>query len=555
MTGSRLFAQMMKGYGVSHVFFVPAILMEAMAEMEDLGITRVVTHGEKAAAYMADGFARASRRPGVCLAQHVGAANLAAGLRDAYMACSAVLAVTGGDDATTHYRHGYQQIDDLPMFQPVTKFAANMDAVQRLPDLLRQAFREATTGTPRPVYLRIPGNEGSLIRQQADMEVLAEPRFGAYPAFRPAADPADVERALHVLAGAERPVIVAGGGVASSDAGPELVELAERLSIPVATALNAKAIIADNHPLNVGVPGTYSRASANRVLAQADVVCFVGSQTGNQLTNGWQVPSKPKAVVQLDIDPAEIGRNYPAAAGIVGDAKVSLRQMIDASGKQPVERDGWLGQVRDVVGSWKHQANALRNSDAVPIRPERICKAISDVLPADGVVLSDTGHSGMWTGQMVELNHPGQRYLRCAGSLGWAFPAALGAKCALPDKPVMAFNGDGGFLYHLTELETAARYGINAVIVVNNNHAYSQEKRLFDIAYGGEQRGKARDMWVFRELNFARIAEDFGCFGVRVERPDELDGALKAALAAGRPAVVDVVSDVEAMAERGWAPG
>jgi acetolactate synthase I/II/III large subunit len=551
MTGSRAFAQMMRGYGVSHVFFVPAILMEAMAEMEDLGITRVVTHGEKAAAYMADGFARASHRPGVCLAQHVGAANLAAGLRDAYMACSPVIAVTGGDDAATHYRHGYQQIDDMPMFGPVTKFAASMDAVQRLPDLLRQAFREATTGTPRPVYLRIPGNEGSAIRQQAELEPFAEERFSAYPAVRAAADPADVERALAALRGAQRPVILAGGGVASAGAGPELIELAERLAVPVATSLNAKALMPDSHPLNVGVPGAYSRACANRVLAEADVVLFAGSQTGNQVTNGWQAPRRGTTAVQLD--PAEIGRNYPAAAGLVGDAKVVLRQLIDAAG-EPAERDGWLAQVRDVVGSWKAQARAQRESDAVPIRPERLCKAISDVLPPGGVLLSDTGHSGMWTGQMVELNLPGQRYLRCAGSLGWAFPAALGAKCALPEAPVVAFNGDGGFLYHLPELETAARYGINAVIVVNNNHAYSQEKRLFDVAYGGEQRGRARDMWVFKELNFARIAEDFGCFGVRVEQPAELEGALRAALAAGRPAVVDVATDINAFAERGWAP-
>ncbi len=275
---------------------------------------------------------------------------------------------------------------------------------------------------------------------------------------------------------------------------------------------------------------------------------FIGSHTGNQVTINWTTPAKPKAVVQLDIDPAEIGRNYPATAGIVGDAKVALRRMIEAPSKEP-GREAWLAEVRDTVASYKARVEPLRNSDAVPIRPERICKALSDVLPGDAMLVSDTGHSGMWTGQMVELKK-GQRYLRCAGSLGWAFPAALGAKCAQPNTPVVAFNGDGGFLYHIAELETAARYGINAVIVVNNNHAYNQEKRLFDIAYGGEQRGNAHDMWVFRELNFARIAEEFGCFGIRVEKPDGLEDAIRKALAAGKPAVVDVVSDIDAAAER-----
>jgi len=523
--------------------------MQAMAEMEDLGITRVVTHGEKAAAYMADGYARASRRPGVCLAQHVGAANLAAGLRDAYMACSPVIAVTGGDDANTHYRHGYQQIDDFPMFGPVTKFAARVDAVHRLPDLLRQAFRAATTGAPGPVHLNIPGNEGALARQRADMEPLCEPQFACFPAFRPEPEAAAIEQALRVVEQAERPVIVAGGGVALSDAGPELAALAERLQIPVATSLNAKATLPDNHPLNVGVPGTYSRACANEIVGKADVVFFVGSHTGSQVTTNWTVPSKPKAVVQLDIDPEEIGRNYPVTAGILGDAKVSLQRMLQRAGPPP-DRAAWLSQVRDSVASYKGRVEPLRSSDAVPIRPERICKAITEVLPADGILVSDTGHSGMWTGQMVELNEPGQRYLRCAGSLGWAFPAALGAKCALPDRPVVAFNGDGGFMYHLAELETAARFGINAVIVVNNNHAYNQEKRLFDVAYGGEQRGRAHEMWVFGEVNFARVAAEFGCFGVRVDKPDGLEEALRQALAAGRPAVVDVASDINAAAER-----
>jgi acetolactate synthase-1/2/3 large subunit len=187
------------------------------------------------------------------------------------------------------------------------------------------------------------------------------------------------------------------------------------------------------------------------------------------------------------------------------------------------------------------------------MRPERICKEITEFLPNDAVVVSDTGHSGIWTGTMIELNKPGQRFIRCAGSLGWAFPASLGVKCALPDKPVLCFTGDGGFYYHLAELETAARFGINAVIVVNDNRSLNQETRLFDAAYGGQQRGRAREMWVFEDINLARVAEAMGCFAIRVERPSELKGALEQAFAANRPAVVDVVSDIKALAPRAWA--
>jgi acetolactate synthase I/II/III large subunit len=186
------------------------------------------------------------------------------------------------------------------------------------------------------------------------------------------------------------------------------------------------------------------------------------------------------------------------------------------------------------------------------MRPERICREISRVLPPDGVVVADTGHSGIWAGTMIDLNEADQRFYRCAGSLGWGFPGALGVKCALPDRPVLCFTGDGGFYYHMAELETAARFGINAVILVNNNHSLNQETRLFNEAYGGQQRGRAHDMWVFKDLNFANIAQEMGCVGIRVEHPDQLGDAIKQAFGADRPVVVDATSDINALAARAW---
>jgi len=225
--------------------------------------------------------------------------------------------------------------------------------------------------------------------------------------------------------------------------------------------------------------------------------------------------------------------------------------LIEARGAMKPKEE-WLKRVQGYVREWRSEVVAQRNSDAVPIRPERICKEISEFLPSDGVVVSDTGHSGIWTGTMIEFNKPGQRYIRCAGSLGWAFPASLGVKCALPDKPVVCFTGDGGFYYHLAELETARRFGIQAVIVVNDNHSLNQEIRLFDAAYGGKQRGRAREMWVFEEVDLAKVAEAMGCLGIRVERPSDLKPALERAFASGKPAVIDVVSDIDALAARAW---
>jgi thiamine pyrophosphate-dependent acetolactate synthase large subunit-like protein len=390
MTGSRIFAEAMQSYGVTHVFFVPTIMLPALAEMEDMNIRRVMTHGEKAAAYMADGYARALRKPGICMAQTVGAANLAAGLRDAYLAGSPVIAITGGRQPETMYRHVYQEIEDLPMFNTVTKFNAQVDKVERLPDLLRQAFRAATSRASGPVHLEMRGSHGHVVEEEDDLELVVEASFLQYPAFRPEPEGGRVREAARLLTRAQRPVIVAGGGVTASQAAPEVVELAERLSMPVATSLNGKGTIADHHPR--------------------------------------------------------------------------------------------------------------------------------------------------------------------AGSLGWSFPASLGVKCALPDTPVLCFTGDGGFYYHLAELETAARFGINAVILVNNNHSLNQETRLFDAAYGGQQRGRAHEMWQFHDTHFAQVAQAMGCFGVRVERPNDLQDALKQAFAANRPAVVEVLSDLNALASRPWTP-
>src|SRR5579864_4923579 len=236
MIGAECLADMLAGYGVTHVFMVPAVLRRTFAEMERrTKIARVHCHGEKSAAYMADGYARASGKPGVCMAQVIGALNLAAGLRDAWLAHSPVIAFTGGREPKNKFRKVYQEIDDVPAFEPVTKFNATVDDVARFPDMVRQAFRVAVSGTPGPVHLQFRGNEGQIDAEEAEMEPLVEPQFSRVPPFRPEPDAASVRAALKCLQQATRPVIVAGGGVRASAAQADLVALAEALQIPVAT--------------------------------------------------------------------------------------------------------------------------------------------------------------------------------------------------------------------------------------------------------------------------------------------------------------------------------
>jgi acetolactate synthase-1/2/3 large subunit len=550
MSGAQCLADMLQAYEVSHVFMVPAVVRKTFAEMETrTKIKRLHVHSEATAAYMADGYARASGKPGVCMAQVIGALNLAAGLRDAWLAHSPVIAITGGRDPKTKFRKVYQEIDDVPAFEPVTKFNATVDDVARFPDMVRQAFRVATTGTPGPVHLQIRGNEGQLDQETAEMDVLVEPQFARVPPFRPLADDDSIRRALAVIEAAARPVIVAGGGVRASGAQAQVVALAEALQIPVATSLNGKDTIPGVHPLSVGVVGSYSRESANRTVMAADLVIFIGTETGGMTTHFWAVPKIGIQAVQIDIEPENIGRNYPLQAAVNGDAKMVLARMIAAADKKTAgKRKAWVAEAQGLVAAWRATYKDALTSDAVPIRPERLCGELTRIMPDDAIVCVDTGHAGMWMGGMYDLRTPAQSYMRSAGHLGWAFPAGLGAKCAAPSRPVVTFTGDAGFWYHIGDIETAARWGINAVTVVNNNGGGNQSKRGFDRVYGGQQTEQARELWTFSKVNFAAIAESMGAMGIRVEKASELEGAMAKALAARRPVIVDVVTDIDALA-------
>src|ERR1700731_63754 len=504
MTGAQCLADMLKGYGVTHVFHVPAVLRTTYAEMEKrTDIKRLHVHGEKSAAYMADGYARATGKPGICMAQVIGALNLAAGLRDAWLAHSPVIAFTGGREPKNKFRKVYQEIDDTPASEPVTKFNATVDDVARFPDMIRQAFRVAVSGCPGPVHLQFRGNEGQVDAEEAELEPLVEPLFARVPPFRPEPDRTGILAALKLLQEAERPVIVAGGGVRASGAAAELVELAQALQIPVATSLNGKDTIPGNHPLSVGVVGSYSRESANRVVNRADLVCFIGTETGGMTTHFWTVPKIGTPAIQIDIDPQAIGRNYPLVAGVNGDAKVILAQMLATADRASAQaRKPWVEMAQKIGREWSAKYRPVLASEAVPIRPERICAELTRHMPDDAIVVADTGHAGMWMGGMFDLSSPRQSYLRSAGHLGWAFPAGLGAKCACPDRPVVTFTGDAGFWYHIGEIETAVRWGINTVTIVNNNASGNQSKRGFDRVYGGTQTQQALEMWHFTKVNF-----------------------------------------------------
>lgn len=533
-------AEAFAAYGVTHFFYVPVVMSGVIKEMADLGVTSVMTHGEKAAAYMADGYARVSHKVGVCGAQAIGATNLAAGLRDAYLSRNPVLAISGGMDPESRYRFAYQEIDDMPIFDRLTKFNAMVENSSRLPDLLAQAFRSASSGMPQPVHLELPGLLGGKAMDELEHDLQFDSRFGSFPSYRVAAPSDDIQTALKAIEAAKRPILVAGGGVASSNAAVQLLAFARRHGLPVATSLNAKGMILDSDPLSVGVVGEYSATSANTAVIESDLVIYVGSLTGGLVTRNLAVPPVSANVIHIDINPDNIGRNYPNTVGLCGDAATVLQQLLDAGSQFSVPGD-WLARIDVLKQEWRDLVSIQEVSDAVPMRPERLCIEISAALPDDAIVVGDTGHSGAWMAQNMPTTSTNQRMIRAHGSLGWAVPASIGAKAAAPDRPVICFAGDGGFFYHMAELETAVRHNFNVIFVVNNNASLNQESFIWE---GSDRWDKH---WKFAPVSFEHIAKAFGTGFVRVEKPSDMADAMQTALAANKPFIIEAVTDLNAM--------
>jgi acetolactate synthase-1/2/3 large subunit len=553
MTGAKYFAKLLEAYGVTHIFFMDAILRRALAEIEDTNIVRVLGHSEKGVGYMADGYARISGRPGICMAQSVGAANLAASMQDPYLGHSPVIALTGRHIAAMQYRNSYQEVEHGPLFTPVTKFHAQMEVVEQMPHLIRQAFREATTATPRPVHLDVAGFTGdALTPLELDADFTVDDCHTQFPAFRPAPDASAIDRAVKAIEASKKPIIIADRGVIISGARDALKALGEKIQAPIAATLDAKSAILETDPLFRGMVGLYGRSCTNHIVDEADLIIYAGSNTSDHTTANWKLPKLGTPIIQIDLDPVEIGRNYPGTIGIQSDVRLGLEALCNKAANS--KHDEWLKHTQLLVDEWKlEMQNELTRSE-IPMRPQRLCHELTKILPRDAILVADTGYSALWTGNLVDMLHPGQTYMRAAGSLGWSFPASIGAKAAAPNRTVVCFTGDGGFSYHLPELETAKRLGLNIIVIVNNNECLSQGVKNLNIAYGNRPEGRKAECYVYEKTDFAKIAQAFNCFGATVEDPKDFKAAFDAAVASNLPAVIDVKTEFAYQAQMAWVP-
>ena len=547
INGAHVMAAALKRHGVEVIFgqSIPAALFLATPHY---GIRQIGYRTENAGAVMADAYARITHKVAVVTAQNGPAATLLVpGLAEALKASIPIVAIVQDVARPFADKNAFQELDHLELFKGSAKWIKRVADVNRIDDYVDMAFTAAASGRPGPAVLIAPIDMFLDTPEPSANSRLAS--LGTFPLDRSGPDPRRVAEAAELLAGAERPLIIAGGGVHVSDAVAELGALQEMAAIPVATTVMGKGAIDETHPLSVGIVGYFmadrSRTAHLRSLVEdADVILLVGNRTNQNGTDSWSLYPKGATYIHLDVDSQEVGRNYEAVR-LVGDAKLGLAALNEHLGtldlsKRRAARAGVERLIREGLSRGRTDAAAVEQSSASPMRPERMMADLDSVLTPDTIVVSDASYSSIWVGNFLTCRKAGSRFITPRGlaGLGWGLPFAIGAKAAHPDAPVFALVGDGGFAHVWSELETARRMGLPVVVAVLNNSILGYEKHAEKVLFG-----EYSDACDFTPVDHAAIARGAGCDGVRVENAAEFLPALKAALASGRTTVLDVITD------------
>jgi acetolactate synthase-1/2/3 large subunit len=542
-----LIARTLKARGVEVFFLLTGGDQSLWFALRDAGIRMILCRSEQGSTYMADGYARISGRPGLVYGQSgPGAANVAGSLPDPMWAGSPVVSITSSVPSATRDRLAYQEVDQLGLFAPVTKWNKAVQRGDRAVAMLRDAIRSAVTPPVGPVHLDLSGD---LFEQRVpSADPGDETAVARVPELRTAPDEEPVGAIVECLLAAKRPLIIAGTGVVSSEAWNELRELAERLRISVVTTVGGKGAIPEDHPLALGVVGRYSRKVANEIAAKADVVLVVGSRLGSLSSDDYRVPSSDARILHIDADPRVLGSSYREFISVQADAKLALRALNRvAGGRHGEQYREWTADSARRSTAWKAELRAMvdERRSTRPLHPAVVLDVLRMCLRPEDIVVADTGYMAAWAGALFEIRAAGRVFIRAAGSLGWAIPAAIGAAIAAPHRRVACVTGDGGAGYNIAELETAARCGIPLVVLVMNNGSLAFEYQVQRYKWNGDVVPEAND---FSDVDYAAVARGFGARGARVETAAELERELNAAFAAGGPTLLDVRVDKEAIA-------
>lgn len=541
---AEVIAQTLAAYGTEKFFCLMGGDHELWYALEDAKIQIINCRSESAAVYAADGYARISGKPGFVYGQRgPGVSNVAGALADPFWAKSPVISLTSSIAMDVRDRYEYQELDGLPLHVAVTKWNKGVSSPERAAAMLRAAIRIATGAPPGPVHLEIPAD---MLTMEADSkEAYREEGLGHVNSRRVVPDRQELGRLVELLAEAERPLIVAGKGVVISEAWDALTGFAEALAIPVATSLGGKGAIDEMNDLAVGVIGRNSRKVGNDSVRGCDTVLAIGTRLGGLATHRWQLPFADKKLFHIDLDPQILGHNFRTEVSVAADAKLALEAALSIVKERGLSRgpSAWTKQVIENIRTWRNYATTYaRDQNVEGVHPADVMSALREAMAPNDIIGADTGAHGGWVGGLFPVA-AGKTMVRANGSLGWVFPGAMGAAIADPSRRMVAVSGDGGMLYHIAEFETAMRYNIPVVVVVLNNACLGSEYQA------QKKHGRVvHNVVDFRDVDFAAVARAFGAYGVTVDKSTQLEDAVKGALAANCPALIDVKVSREATA-------
>lgn len=533
--------ELLRQEGVSHIFGIVGSsfldILDPLYDRDDIEFIGV--RHEQGAALMADGYSRISGAPSVCLATNgPGILNLTYGIAAAYVAHSPVVVLAPSASRDHQYRGSTQEFDQVSLFRPITKAAFPINKIERLPDALRHAFRVATSGKMGPVLLDIPRD--LLPGGEVELDLLSPDNYRVGQTRGPG-DRHLIERAARLLLSAQRPVLLAGGGVQWSNAGEEVALMADLVGAAILTSYGRADAVPSDHPHFLGHLGRLGSVEGIEAVRQADLILAIGTRLGQSTTfyDNRFIPAEAQ-IVQIEIDPEEIGRNYPVALGIEGDAKAVMQGLLEKVREgEPRPNREWVEDISDWFARRRERLETEERLDSTPVKPQRVYAELRKVIPRNAIVALDAGLSPNFGQDRLDFYQPHSLLMSLdLGGLGFSFPASLGAKLAAPGRPVVNFNGDGGFLFNAQEFETAVRYALNVVTVILNNGSWGSEKAYqryaFNERYIGADTSNPR---------FDKYAELFGGTGFYVERPEDIGDAFQQALTADGPSIIEIPVD------------
>jgi acetolactate synthase I/II/III large subunit len=539
MTGAKALMTAMEKEGVKQVFGLPGgANLPMYDEFARCDIRHILVRHEQSAAHMADGFGRVSRKPGVCFATSgPGATNILTGIATAQADSAPMIAVTGQVPVAMIGKDAFQESDIIGMANPVVKYAFQPRTPSEIPEVVRKGFYIAATGRPGPVLIDIPKDV-----QQKEGVMIFPDEF-KIRGYQPWVDPdtVHVERAIDMLLGAQKPIILAGGGTIISSAFAELQAIAELLMIPVVTTFKGKGAFPENHPLSLGPIGMHGHAEANKMMTEADCVLAIGTRFSDRSVGTFEAFEKRLKIIHMDVDPAEIGKNQTTSVAIVGDVQASLRIMLKMLIQKAIKKtddNKWIQHVNETKSYWRENLKLHPGE----MGAAKILRKLREILPHDSIVTTEVGQHQMWASLFYDVIQPGTFFSSTGlGTMGWGFPAAIGAKVAKPNVHVVDIAGDGSFSMTENSLATAVLEDIPVIVFLLNNFSLGMvaqwQRTFYNRRMIGVDQGKCPD--------YIKLAESYGAQGIRAQSMDELDKAIKLALKSDVATVIDIPIDPE----------